>query len=206
MKSMRHDGRRTPRYVNDTSLINIVPKLLVSPNIKTQGLLSSYTKLLSEMRTWKERSEQLTVELLGERAVRKMLQSDAQNLKQSVKVLRPFVVVLIDADADGYMFRADLLNKNEEGGLEAADELSKRVKDHLSNLNIDVSGTDIIVRAYANIGGLAQACTTKGGMTKLASLGSFVKGFNGRRALFDFVDVGGGKERADHKIKGMKVF
>ncbi|KAL8785600.1 MAG: hypothetical protein Q9213_003254 [Squamulea squamosa] len=103
-------------------------------------------------------------------------------------------------------FRANFLNKNEEGGLEAADELSNRVKDHLIDLNIDVNGTDIIVRAYANIGGLAQACTTKGGMTKLASLGSFVKGFNGRRALFDFVDVGGGKERADHKIRESLTF
>ncbi|KAL8978911.1 MAG: hypothetical protein Q9205_005626 [Flavoplaca limonia] len=129
-------------------------------------------------------------------------QNVAQRQERPVKEGRPFVVVLIDADADGYMFRAQFLNKNEEGGREAADELLHQIKTHLKSLNMDTSSTDIVVRAYASFGGLARACVIKAGMKEIASFGRFANGFNGRRALFDFADVGFGKERADHKIKG----
>ncbi|KAL8879039.1 MAG: hypothetical protein Q9198_003273, partial [Flavoplaca austrocitrina] len=99
-------------------------------------------------------------------------------------------------------FRAQFLNKNEEGGQEAADELLHQIKTHLESLNMDTSSTDILVRAYASFRGLARACVIKAGMKEIASFGRFANGFDGRRALFDFVDVGFGKERADHKIKG----
>ncbi|KAI4272091.1 MAG: hypothetical protein LQ337_005551 [Flavoplaca oasis] len=128
----------------------------------------------------------------------------AQRQERPVKEGRPFVVVLIDADADVYMFRAQFLNKKEEGGQKAADELLHRIKAHLESLDMDISYTDIVVRAYASFGGLARACVIKAGMKETASFGRFANGFNGRGALFDFVDVGCGKERADHKIKGKR--
>lgn len=40
-------------------------------------------------------------------------------------------------------------------------------------------------------------------MKATADLSLFANGFTGRQPLFDFVDVGLGKERADHKVKGM---
>ncbi|KAL8977546.1 MAG: hypothetical protein Q9205_006670 [Flavoplaca limonia] len=124
----------------------------------------------------------------------------AQRQKRPVKEGRPLVVVLIDADADGYMFCPKFLNKNEEGGQEAADELLHQIKTHLESLDMDTSTTDIVVRAYASFGSLARACLAKAGMQSNASFARFANGFNGRRALFDFVEVGFRKERADHKI------
>ena len=62
-----------------------------------------------------------------------------------------------------------------------------------------------MVRAYANLKGLAQACIQSGKTKHVADLSLFAVGFTKRQALFDFVDVGAGKERADNKIRGIYV-
>ncbi|KAI4247084.1 MAG: hypothetical protein L6R42_009737, partial [Xanthoria sp. 1 TBL-2021] len=100
-------------------------------------------------------------------------------------------------------FRETFLNKNEAGGKLAADELLTRVKQYINNLNLDVENTDVVVRAYANVRGLGKACVKNNLMKSTADLGLVANGFTGRHPLFDFVDVGLGKERADHKIRGM---
>ena len=102
-------------------------------------------------------------------------------------------------------FQERFLNKNETGGQEAADELHGRVESYLQSRKIDVTGTDVVVRAYANMNRLQLACVRNGNMKPGVNLHLFAQGFNQRRALFDFVDVGAGKERADNKIKGPLV-
>lgn len=62
---------------------------------------------------------------------------------------------------------------------------------------------DIMVRAYANLVGLAQACSQSGKLKHAADLGLFAVGFTKRQALFDFVEVGAGKERAGLMIRGI---
>lgn len=94
------------------------------------------------------------------------------------------------------------MNNGIEGGKQAADKLNTELKSYLKTLNIDVETTDILVRAYANFTGLAQAYIKNGHMRNGASLNLFANGFTQRQAFFDFVDVGAGKERADHKIRG----
>ena len=69
-------------------------------------------------------------------------------------------------------------------------------------LQIDAHDTNILVRAYANVRGLGEACVRNGKMKSGASFQSFAQGFTRRQALFDFVDVGTGKEEADNKIRG----
>ena len=59
-----------------------------------------------------------------------------------------------------------------------------------------------MIRAYANVKGLEQACMKNGKMRSGANLGRFVTGFNQRQGLFDLVDVGDCKEGADHKVRG----
>lgn len=61
---------------------------------------------------------------------------------------------------------------------------------------------DIIVKAYVNIDGLGQSLVKKGIVKSVDELRKFWHGFVGRRGLFDVVDVGYGKEKADHKIRG----
>lgn len=98
------------------------------------------------------------------------------------------------------------MNEGEKGGKDAADEMLAKVKDHLKSIKIYSEDMDIMVRAYANLKGLAQACVQSGKVKHVADLGLFAVGFTKRQALFDFVDVGAGKERADNKIRGMYTF
>jgi len=95
------------------------------------------------------------------------------------------------------------LNKGEDGGKEAADELNDRVIAYLKILNIDMSGTKVMIRAYADMKNLRYACVRNRKMDSGADLSRFVVGFNQRQALFDFVDVGDWKEGADNKIRGI---
>lgn len=100
-------------------------------------------------------------------------------------------------------FQERFLKKGEEGGKDAADEFLARIKDYLKSSSIYADDMDIMVRAYANLKGLAQACFQSGKLKHAADLGFFAVGFTKRQALFDFVDVGAGKERADYKIRGI---
>jgi len=61
---------------------------------------------------------------------------------------------------------------------------------------------DILVRAFANVGGLGAALEHDGRLKDAAQLRAFATGFSSRQAFFDFVDVGSGKERADLKVRG----
>lgn len=72
----------------------------------------------------------------------------------------------------------------------------------MGELGLDVNNTDIVVRAYANLRGLGRHCASDGLMKATADLGLFANGFTKRQPLFDFVDVGLGKERADDKVRG----
>ena len=89
------------------------------------------------------------------------------------------------------------------GVKDAADKLLARVRLYLRSSKICSEDVDLMVRAYANLRGLGQACVQSGKTKHAADLGLFAVGFTKRQALFDFIDVGAGKERADNKIRGM---
>lgn len=78
------------------------------------------------------------------------------------------------------------------------------IKRYLQTITLEVEGLEIMVRAYANIKGLARFCVDSGKLKNGADLSLFAAGFTQRGKLFDFVDVGPGKERADNKIRGKR--
>jgi hypothetical protein len=77
------------------------------------------------------------------------------------------------------------------------------VRQYLQPFVKDAETIGIMVKAYANLTGLAQACVKNGKLKVGGLLSQFVIGFNRRYPLFDFVDVGSGKEEADNKLRGM---
>lgn len=79
--------------------------------------------------------------------------------------------------------------------------MQARVQDHLRVLKIDTTDIEIMVRAYANLKGLQNACLRNGKLKTGANLRLFAHGFNQRRGLFDFVDVGDWKEGTDNKVR-----
>ncbi|KAL8932490.1 MAG: hypothetical protein Q9211_006286, partial [Gyalolechia sp. 1 TL-2023] len=158
-------------------------------------------ELIDQNDKLRQSCQQMSLDLDSEKDGRRRLQNRIQNELEPLTSRRQFALVLIDADGDGYIFRDVFLNKSEEGGRNAADELLGRVKHYLQGLGLDINNTDIAVRAYANLRGLGKACAKNGLMKATADLSLFANGFTGRQPLFDFVDVGLGKERADHKVK-----
>jgi hypothetical protein len=100
-------------------------------------------------------------------------------------------------------FHEKFLARGERGGQEAAEELMLKVRKYLNQFVKNAETVAVMVKAYANLTGLAQACVKNGKLKAGISLNPFVVGFNRRYPLFDFVDVGAGKEEADNKIRGM---
>ncbi len=78
-----------------------------------------------------------------------------------------------------------------------------KVRNYLHPQVKDAETTAVMVKAFANLNGLAQACVKNGKLKAEVLLSLFVIGFNRRYPLFDFVDVGPGKEEADNKLRGM---
>ncbi len=88
-------------------------------------------------------------------------------------------------------------------GQEAADELMLKIREFIATWDNVTSDVTVMVKACANLTGLAQTCVRNGKSDKVGDLSSFVAGFSRRHALCDFVDIGPGKEEADNKIRSM---
>lgn len=101
------------------------------------------------------------------------------------------------------IFDDQYIQKGENGGKEAAALLWGFVRDYVTqkipNLSSDYK---IVTRVYANLKGLGDACHRSGILERPSLIEEFARGFTGSKQLFDFVDVGMGKDRADDKISG----
>lgn len=114
----------------------------------------------------------------------------------------PFILVLIDGD--GMIFEDHFIAKGETGGKEAAAALLAATRDYIHQT---VAGLPpdykIVTRIYANLKGLGEVCHRAAILDSPAVIEHFARGFTGSKHLFDFVDVGIGKDRADDKLSGM---
>ncbi|KAF1834674.1 hypothetical protein BDW02DRAFT_323474 [Decorospora gaudefroyi] len=111
----------------------------------------------------------------------------------------PFVVVLIDGD--GMIFLDEFLRQGEHGGRQAASQLHAAVQEYIDNDALNVPhGARIVCRIYANVRGLGDVLVRSGAIQEIGQFEDFVRGFTRGKTLFDFIDVGAGKDRADEKI------
>ncbi|KAL9592444.1 MAG: hypothetical protein Q9179_006708 [Wetmoreana sp. 5 TL-2023] len=115
---------------------------------------------------------------------------------QSLKHRRGFVLVLIDADGDGYI-------KGEAGGRSAAIKLLKEIRKYLLRTDIDVANTDVVVRVYGNLRGLSGAGVEDGRTVPVTDLELFVDGFSSQQPLFEFINVGLEAKASFQKFRGM---
>ncbi|KAL8883519.1 MAG: hypothetical protein Q9215_008183 [Flavoplaca cf. flavocitrina] len=97
-------------------------------------------------------------------------------------------------------FEDRLISQGATGGGEAANRLLNSIKRSFQQHEGAIHWK-IIVRVYANIEGLLKKFAYTGFIEEERALRQFVAGFTQSQPLFDFVDAGQGKERADHKIK-----
>jgi hypothetical protein len=102
-------------------------------------------------------------------------------------------------------FHEKYLSRGLAGGQAAADQFMEKVREHLVALGSaigDAKAVPVVVRAYANLSGLAQACVRDKKLSSVGDMTQFWIGFTRRYPLVDFVDVGSGKEEADNKLRG----
>ncbi len=111
--------------------------------------------------------------------------------------------MLVLIDGDGMIFDNNLIAKGEAGGKEAAgllwNSVTEYVHQHIPTLPSDYK---IVTRVYANLKGLGDICQRSGIVERADVIADFARGLTGSKQLFDFVDVGMGKDRADDKISG----
>lgn len=100
------------------------------------------------------------------------------------------------------VFLDEYLRQGELGGRRAAAQLSAAVQNYIEAEGDIPLGARIVCRIYANVRGLADVLVRTGVLDGIAQLEDFVRGFTRGKTLFDFVDVGAGKDRADDKIIG----
>lgn len=112
--------------------------------------------------------------------------------------MSPFALALIDGD--GCVFQDALLKKAGDGGAEAAHLLYTAIRNTLGDRGSNIS--TIMVNIYCDLDSLSRKLAAVGVINTPADLQAFTRAFSMSKPLFNFVDVGKGKERADHKIKG----
>ncbi|KAI3532645.1 C-x8-C-x5-C-x3-H type zinc finger protein [Colletotrichum abscissum] len=143
---------------------------------------------------------------------RRMWQTKANRLDEDLASLRKsnesksFVFVIIDGD--GAIFQEALLKKGTEGGAEASHLLRTEIRNYVTEAYPEVVSQDwnIFVQVFLNMDGLAKKLHASGIIpfnTSERTLIEFGRGFGRAQPLFSFIDVGTGKESADHKIREM---
>ncbi|KAF1923758.1 uncharacterized protein M421DRAFT_405072 [Didymella exigua CBS 183.55] len=113
-----------------------------------------------------------------------------------------FVLALIDGD--GAIFQDSLLQAaGGDGGSEAASRLYHAIHSHISTLYSNSGNWPVMVQVYLSLDKLAFKLQQIGLLRHSSEMRTFAQRFSVNQPLFSIIDVGQGKERADHKIKEM---
>ncbi|KAJ4294590.1 hypothetical protein N0V90_008281 [Kalmusia sp. IMI 367209] len=157
-------------------------------------------ELLEKLEKTEAKLAQTELDLNSEQNVRRTLQAEVVEAREREGAMaqrqarRPFALVLIDADADGFLFHDKYLTRKAQGGEALADELLIRTREYLRPQFEDADALDIVVRVYANLEGMANYLVRQDKVRNLGQLRAFSTGFCGRISSFDFIDIGVGKE------------
>lgn len=147
-------------------------------------------------------------DLDAEKSSRRHWQSQCNARNQDVITLTNsianncFIQVLIDGD--GAYLHDVFVKDGAAGGAMAASLLHTTIKKHIETL---YPGSDlpIMVNMYASLGGIAGKLVGLGVLQRPSAIHDFARGFNTSQDLFNIIDVGAGKEKADHKVRGASI-
>ena len=144
---------------------------------------------------------ELTADLDDERKNRRSWRQQAEILKQSIERNR-FAVVLIDGD--GYHFhRSFYMNSNDSGGAQAAHAPYSDVQQYLKANNQASNGDiEVMVILCFNKQVPSRVLVDAEIIQRASQLDEFLWSFASSRSLFQVIDCGPGKERADSKLRG----
>jgi hypothetical protein len=90
-----------------------------------------------------------------------------------------------------------------DGGSEAASRLYHAIRSHVASIYSNSGSWPVMVQIYVSLDKLAMKLAQVGLLRTPSELRAFAQRFSVNQSLFSIIDVGQGKERADHKIKGV---
>ncbi|KAF1828438.1 hypothetical protein BDW02DRAFT_512283 [Decorospora gaudefroyi] len=166
------------------------------------------SELLAKYQNLAEEHANLKNDYLSERDIRRNYQRTVDE-KQSVvgdyeRQLESSSFVLALIDGDGAIFQDALLQAAAgDGGSEAASRLYHAIRDHVASQYNKSGNWPVMVQIYLSLDKLAVKLATVGLLRSPQELRAFAQRFSVNQPLFSIIDVGQGKERADHKIKEM---
>jgi hypothetical protein len=99
------------------------------------------------------------------------------------------------------LFNDDLIQAGKAGGSMAASLLHDEIKNYASPIIGSNGAYDVIANIYINFVGLASKLTACGIIDSPEHFRIWMNAFSINQPLFNIIDVGDGKERADHKLK-----
>ncbi|KAF2101400.1 hypothetical protein NA57DRAFT_72843 [Rhizodiscina lignyota] len=180
LRAFKDSDERRDAFVQD------LVKRYSDLQIAHRALVHDFENEKQSRRTWQERFE------VVERTTN-ILQGNVNN--------NCFALALIDGD--GAIFQDALLQSANEGGSDAAHKLHTEIKNHLQSIYAASSSWAVCVQIFINLEGLAKKLYSCGIVKSVTDMYAFARAFSLNQPLFNIVDVGSGKERADHKIKEM---
>ncbi|MCJ1356111.1 MAG: hypothetical protein MMC33_006105 [Icmadophila ericetorum] len=110
-----------------------------------------------------------------------------------------FVLVLIDGD--GCSFHKALIQDGYSGGRRAAQLLFDQIQNYIRDRAPYALDCKIMVQIYAGFLDITDDLIRNGVIGQRVEFIRFTHGFVRHQSLFDFEDIGSGRERADHKVK-----
>ncbi|KAF9770976.1 hypothetical protein IL306_011406 [Fusarium sp. DS 682] len=168
--------------------------------------MRSYRDRFEELRIGDEKRRDLIKELIDElensNAKREQAELDLQTEQDARRRLQQELLALQNRART--IFQDRFIKAASAGGEGAADELLTATREYLRTILDDSERLDVVVKAFARLDGLGSKLAREGRVRDMAQLRAFCAGFSSRLPLFDFIDVGSGKERADNKIRGTK--
>ena len=87
----------------------------------------------------------------------------------------------------------------------AASLLYDEIKHYIATASVfdNSGGYDVVANIYINFVGLSCKLTSCGIIESPEHFRVWINAFSINQPLFNIIDVGDGKERADHKLKGV---
>ncbi|KAK5136364.1 hypothetical protein LTR08_003490 [Meristemomyces frigidus] len=165
------------------------------------------TEIIRNFEDLSTKYDEMRDDLGNEIESRRMWQSKANTSERALTEQRQasgsnnFALAIIDGD--GAIFNDYLYAQGKDGGADAAHLMHTEIRNHLIATYPDsnVSDWSIVVHVVLNLQGLGtklQSCNIISNPNELTAFG---RSFGLAQSLFSFIDVGGGKERADHKVR-----
>ncbi|KAJ4369862.1 hypothetical protein N0V83_005626 [Neocucurbitaria cava] len=164
-------------------------------------------EVLAKYSTLSEEHFILKNDYASERDIRRNYQSTVEEKQSLIREYErqlessSFVLALIDGD--GAIFEDALLQAAAgDGGSEAASRLYQAIRNHVAAIYSNSGNWPVMVQIYLSLDKLAMKLAQVGLLRAPQELRAFAQRFSVNQPLFSIIDVGQGKERADHKIKG----